>query len=549
MRLKSEEQILDIEVRMKIIEEINSPENRRRKDESFKRYLCYKDETYLYVLKKLALQFSEQTLLEMQYAISNIAFVRKIIDKLARVYSYGIDRVVEDETTQEAIDALEKELEVDSIFKKTNRFLKLTKNCVQYIIPTESLDPKFEDKKQITPKVLLPHFYDVVEHYQNREAPMAYVLSDYKPYDGPEYSVNPARAGRPFGESIPRYQGDQIDQLIADTPSDAENQKGKYVFWTNKYHFTCNSKGEIISEDIVNPIQMMPFVNYAEDQDNQFWAIGGRDLTDGAILTNCLISHIIHIAITQGYGQIVMKGKNLPKSLQVGPNKAIVLEYEKDNDPVPEFSFESASPPIEQVQKLIEMYVALMLTTNNLSTSGVSASLAGSAQFPSGIAMLIDKAESMEDVKDQQRIFLDKEPQFWEIVASWHRVLKESGELVPTLAQFELPQELAIQLKFGEPRSIESEAERLGNLKLKKELGLITNLDMIKMEYPDYTDEQAEAKLAEILAEKLERATTFTGGIINESRQNNSNQEQDDDDSGSGDSQSDESGDEDEDQE
>jgi hypothetical protein len=549
MRLQNEEQLLDPAIRAKIIEEINSPENRRRKDESFKRYLCYKDQTFLYVLKKLSLQFSTETLTEMQYALSNIAFVRKIIDKLARVYSYGIDRVVENEQLQETINELEKALEVDSLFKKTNRFLKLTKNCVQYIIPTTSLDPKFEDKKEITPKVLLPHFYDAVEHYENREKPMAFILSDYKPYDGPEYSVNPARAGRPFVESVPRYQGDQIDQMIADTPQDGKNQGGNFVFWSNKYHFTCNSKGEIISQDIVNPIQRLPFVNYAEDQDNSFWAIGGNDLTDGAVLVNSIITHIVHIAITQGYGQIVMKGKNLPKSLQVGPNKAILLEYEKDNDPTPEFSFESASPPIEQVQKLIEMYVALMLTTNNLSTSGVSASLAGSAAFPSGIAMLIDKAESMEDVKDQQRIFLDKEPEFWEIVASWHRVLKQSGELVPALAQFELPAELALQLKFGEPKSIETESERLGNLKLKKELGLITNLDMIKLEYPDYTDEQAEAKLQEILADKLERAQTFTGGIINESKEDVRNPESDDEPSRPGDSEGDEPGDEDEDQE
>jgi len=549
MRLQNEEQLLDIEIRAKIIEEINSPENRRRKDESFKRYLCYKDQTFLYVLKKLSLQFSTETLTEMQYALSNIAFVRKIIDKLARVYSYGIDRVVENEQLQETINELEKALEVDSLFKKTNRFLKLTKNCVQYIIPTTSLDPKFEDKKEITPKVLLPHFYDAVEHHENREEPMAFILSDYKPYDGPEYSANPARAGRPFGESVPRYQGDQIDQMIADTPSDGKNQGGNFVFWSNKYHFTCNSKGEIISQDIVNPIQRLPFVNYAEDQDNAFWAIGGNDLTDGAVLVNSIITHIVHIAITQGYGQIVMKGKNLPKSLQVGPNKAILLEYEKDNDPTPEFSFESASPPIEQVQKLIEMYVALMLTTNNLSTSGVSASLAGSAAFPSGIAMLIDKAESMEDVKDQQRIFLDKEPEFWEIVASWHRVLKQSGELVPALAQLDLPAELALQLKFGEPKSIETEQERLGNLKLKKELGLITNLDMIKMEYPDYTDEQAEAKLQEILADKLERAQTFTGGIINESKEDVRNSESDDEPSRPGDSEGDEPGDQDEDQE
>lgn len=504
MRLTDETQILNIDVRKSIIEAIGSPENKRRKDESFKRYMCYKDYTYLYVLKKLGLQFDQDTLTEMQYALSNIAIVKKIVDKLARVYSFGIERKTKDESSQKELDALVETMKVDSVFKKTNRFLKLEKNVIQYIVPVDSVEPAFEGKKEIAAKVLLPHFYDAVEHEDNREKAICYILSDYKASNGISYSPNPARAGRPFGGVTPIKPGDGTDQIIADSPSDQENNSGSYVFWSNKYHFTCNAKGEIISEDIFNPIGKMPIVNYAEDQDNSFWAIGGSDLTDGAVLVNSLITHLIHIAVTQGYGQIVMKGKNLPKSLKVGPNKAILLEYEKDNDPTPEFSFESASPPIDGIRGLIEMYVALLLTTNNLTTSGVSTQLQGASQFPSGIALMIDKAESMEDVKDQQQIFLDAEPKFWDIVASWQRVLSPSSSLVPYQDVGQVPDPKDISYKFGEPQSLETESERLANLKTKFELKIISHLDMIKSEYPDFTDEEAKEKLKEILEKAIE---------------------------------------------
>jgi hypothetical protein len=542
MYLQNEDQILDEGVRKKILEEMNGPENRRRKDESYKRYLCYKDFTYLYVIRKLLLQFDRDTVGEMQYALSNLALVKKIIDKLARVYSYGVDRSAEDdEATSEAIEFVEKHLDVNTLFKKTNRFLKLEKNCMQYIIPTESTNPAFPGRKRISARVLLPHFYDVVEHHENREVPMALILSDYKPYDQGDYSPNAAFAGRPYGGATPARQGDGVDQVIADTPADQQMQR--IVWWTNKYHFTTDGTGRIVSQDFINPIGKLPFVNYAIDQDNAFWAIGGGDLTDGSILVNALITHLNHIAVTQGYGQIVMKGKNLPRSMRVGPNKAIILEYEKDNDPVPEFSFESANPPIDQVQKLIEMYVAMLLTTNNLSTAGVASNLNGGSQFPSGIAMMIDKAESMEDIKDQQQVFVDNEPKFWNIVASWHLVLKNTNELDEDFAKVSFAKDFELKLKFKNPTAIETEKERLDNLKLKKELGLISALDMIKDEYPEFTDEQAQMKLKEILEEKLQKVAAF-GVPTNESNQDVRNEQQDEQSDRPGDSEGDEPGDE-----
>ena len=56
------------------------------------------------------------------------------------------------------------------------------------------------------------------------------------------------------------------------------------------------------------------------------------------------------------------------------------------------------------------MYIALYLTTNNLSTSGVSTQLSGGNTLPSGVALILDKAESLEDVQDQRQVFIDKEP-------------------------------------------------------------------------------------------------------------------------------------------
>ncbi len=507
LRLTSEDELMDIEIRKKIIEEINAPENQARKDEAFKRYQCYKDQTFLYVIAQLVKQFDPSTVREMSYAIANLGFVRKIVDKLARVYKYGVKReVVGDEAATEAMQVAVKESDVDKAFKKTNRFLKLEKNCIQYIVP-KSYD---EDTKTIKAMVLPPYLYDAVELADDREKAVCYILSDYSqraPVESNsgwgvvgQASPTPGKHGNIM--SFPVY-GNKKDEIIADVPSDQKEFAG-FVFWSDKYHFTCDASGEIISKDTVNPIEEMPIVNYAEDQDGAFWAIGGSDLVDGAILANSMITNINHIAITQGYGQLVMTGKGLPTQVKVGPNKAVKLEY-AEGEPAPTFDFKNAAPPLDELRALVEMYVALLLSTNNLSTSGVSSNLNGGVTFPSGVAMMIDKAESMEDVEDQRQVFIDNEPVFWDIYAKWHNYLKAQGELCESLAAITFPtEEMEISVQFEKPKAIESEKERLEVLKMKSDLGLIGKIDMLKGEYPDLSDEELKAKLEEIMQEKMD---------------------------------------------
>jgi hypothetical protein len=109
MQLEKEDQLLDISIRRKIIQEIKAFENQERKDEHFKRYECYKDLTNRYVIEELLKQFTQTTVEEMSYALCNLSVVRKVIDKLARVYSNGVTRTVpNDPQSTEQVEQLVK---------------------------------------------------------------------------------------------------------------------------------------------------------------------------------------------------------------------------------------------------------------------------------------------------------------------------------------------------------------------------------------------------------------------------------------------------------
>lgn len=509
MRIKTESEILKIEVRKQIIDEMESYEEKDRKNESYRRYQCYKDKTVRYVIENLLHMLDQSTVSEMRYSLSNINITKKVIDKLARVYNYGVKReIAKDETATQAIQQLEKTLCINTAMKKTNRFLKLQRNLAFYVKPCMVYNSDGSSYKwSISLEALNPHLYSAVENYYDRTKPLAHVLSNYKPVYENSAVLDP---GVRSSSVQVKSSGNNFDEKIADSPADQNQGEPKqYIWWSDSYHFTTDQNGEIISiegnEKNENPFGISPVINFAIDQDGAFWATGGDDLIDGAILINSMISHNNHVGIVQGYGQFWMSGENLPRAIKVGPTKAILMEYKKDEQAEPKAGFLSANPQLDSLRGNVEAYLALLLTTNNLSTSGISTQLSSGLALPSGIALLIDKAESLEDVADQRQLFIDKEPVIWTVIGKILDTYR--GDLVPELDGLALPEDIknTLNLSFGDPSTIVTEKEKLENMKLRQELGLDSMISLLMKDDPSLTEEMAEEKLKKILEANIKQ--------------------------------------------
>lgn len=532
MKITDEKQILDEAFRRAAIAEFESAPNVARKAEAYKRYLIYKDQTKDFVREKLLMQFDYDTVREMEFCLSNISMVRKVIDKLARVYNGGVSRTVPGSTEQTAeLQKLERVLKFNSAMKKANKFLKLQKNCAVYVKPCPVKVDGLE-KYEIKVEPLNPYTYDVIADADDPERPLVYVLSGYNA-KVVEYvsSGDAATAGRTSSapQPVPVNRGVNptgfkdshgIEQAVssygvesAHSP-DARNGTDpalcakNYIWWSGSYHFTTNEKGEIVNSEVregqdpnANPLGELPFVNFAIDQDGEFWAIGGDDLADAGVLVNAMITNVLNVGIVQGYGQFWMKGEQLPRGTKVGPTKAILMQFTKEQAE-PDLGFASANPQLDQLKNLVEMYIALILTTNNLSTSGVASSLSGASPFPSGIAMVIDKSESQEDVQDQAQIFKDNEPAVWRKILGWSEVYK--NDLAPGFKEVTLPKDAVVETEFRPMEPITTESERLDNLKKRQELKLNTELELI-MKDRGCTEEQAREVLKKILEERMEK--------------------------------------------
>ncbi len=517
-KIKSEDDLLNQDVRAKIIEGFQSQKNICRKDEAFKAYECLKDKTVNYVLELLLKQFDLTTVQEMQYALSNISILRKVIDKLARVYNNGVKRTVPDSAIDTAsVEQAAEYLSMNTTMKKANKYYRTFKNTLAYVRPR-----KAGELYDIAVEILPPFKYDAVENPDNPELPLAIVLSDYKPRRKTLYAIGDAAlAGRSNVRIV-----NEVDTVLLQsyTPStgivgagDSSECHEEYIWWTEHYHFTTNVKGQIISYEqsdtesgFENPIGMLPFVNLVAEQDGCFWAEGGQDLVDTSISVNVDLTNIKHIGNSQGYGQLYMTGKDLPKSVKVGPNHCVQLEQNDKDEPAPTIGYLNSNPPLADLKSIIEMEVALMLSTNNLSTSGFATSLQGGKDFASGIAMLIDKSESIEDINEQAQMFIDKEPEIWERFYAWLEVYKSSGELTDeaqVLKPVKNPEE--IDIAFPSPKLVMSESDQLDVLQKRKDLGLNTTVELLMRDDPSLTEETAQLKLDKIKAEKMANAASM----------------------------------------
>lgn len=517
MRMFREEQILDSNFRKRVIQEITSNENVDRKNEALKRYEVYRDNTIKWVIKSLEDEgLKPTTLAQMSNRASNISIARKIINKLARCYSAGVQR--ESTQAQEKIDELTKIMNWNQKMKKSDKYNELHKNTLIQCIPELCAEESYESPKyELKLRNFQPWQYDAIEDANDHEKAACIILTDFLERDRNSSYRSQSDAGLHARESNPYDFGNRSDELIADSPEDQGAEQRYFIWWTNRYHFTTDQNGEYINEmspeDKMNPVQMLPFANVVAEQDGEFWARGGQDIVDGSILVNKIITDRNAIAFIQGWGQPFITGVNIKDKIEGGPHNAIILEHAA-GDPAPTFDYKTANPPLGDWREMIEQYIALLLSTNNLSPRNVAGNL-NASDLPSGIALLIEQSEATGSVEDKQMMFQEVENRLWDVTVRWINLLFSKDALTDRFKEIGQLPELDMTIKFNSLKAPISEKEKLEEIKLRKELGINEMVDLILIDNPNMTRKDAEDKLKKIMQEKLKRmASMMEEGLV-----------------------------------
>ena len=508
MKIKDESKILDPEFRKRVLEEIDGTENLARKDEALRRFEVYKDYIKYYMTQILEQELEPETINEMLSRTSIINILKKVINKKARVYKNGVDRTFSENDAEQAnMEEIYEFLKANMGFKKANRFLELMKNTVLFICPKEEDDNKWS--YALRPK--FDHMYDVIEDARDPEKPLVYIFSPHtRRHEAHDLRVE---EGRGIGAQKSNFRsGDGRDQTIADSPADEEENGVKdtreFVWWSKSYHFTTNVKGEIIEEkspeDDANPFGLLNVVPLHKDQDGSYWAVGGEDLIEGTLLINVLLTDMYFIAKLNGFGQFFFFGKNPPKTIKVGPNRGLIHNVQ-EGDPTPQAGFLTSNPPLADLRTNVEQAVALLLTTNDLSTSQVSGSLDGSNPA-SGIADLISRSDVTGSIEDDQQIFIDAETESFEVIKQVHNYYWTKKLLIEKLQKKgKIREDMEIAVQYPPVTDFSSEESRINTIISKLDAKLITRLRAVKDANPGMSTEDAIEELKNILLEDIER--------------------------------------------
>jgi len=535
--IKNESDILQQSIRAEVLDEItNGWENKQRRFWELRKHEIYRDKNSKWVMQALMNEgFQDTTLFQMQNRASNISICRKIVNKLAQAYTGGVDRKVEDQKSQESIDALEREIDATTLFLKSDRYRQLFKNTMMQIVPVISRRESLPNKAvyDLLARVLAPWQYDVIEDPNDPTKPMVIILSDFQEqhqmlFDWFYDQLRGSQGRRPANR-IPLKDGsNRRDDKIADTRIDKGmgDKPRRFIWWSDNFHFTTDAKGAVtktpfdggvnspqeLAKSGKNPIEIMPFVNITGDQDGFFWAAGGEDVVEGSLLINKILTDINYVTFTQGFGQLVIAGKDLPKKIVGGPDRALTFDLKPD-DPNPQVFYASSNPPVAEWLQTVVSYLGMLLSTNDLSPRNISAKL-DVTNVASGIAMLIEQSESTADIQVIQNLYRDKEPLFWEILKRWHELYHKTGQLVENLQEIAPFTDSDVKLKFHQLKPVITEKEQLENIKLRKELGLNTIAELLMIDNPDLSEDEAKAKAEEIMNEKKERRDQMVGDMM-----------------------------------
>ena len=508
LRMTSDDDVLDIDFRLRVIREIGSGENSYRRTEHLKRREVYRANNRQWIAMSLAAEgLSHQTIEGILARTPRHKICGKIVNKKARAYNSGVVRVATTkggDGAQAMNDGATKQVaqlvhltDFDGKMRTSDRLRELHKNTMLGILPQISNGNKDEPLFRIVARPLAPFEYDVIEDEFDRERARCVILSDF---------VEVPLAGTPSTDEIASRHpsmmsmSDGRDGILADSPREqGMGLERRFIWWTAMYTFTTNDKGEIVEgpPENKNPIGKLPFLNNAEGQEGRFWAEGGADLADADILINKMCGDMHYVAYLQGFGQYVVTGQNVNDRINIGPNKAIVINHTVE-EPEPKVYTVNANPPLESWLRMIEQGVAMALTTNDLSAGHVAGTLTAN-NFPSGVAMLIEQSEATTGVEDKQQQYVRMESMAFELMFAWMSELRKTLQLD---ADFEavgpVPENTKVSTRFKEAKPVITEGERLATVKTRRELKLISHVEAIMADNPGLTREEAQAKAEEI---------------------------------------------------
>ena len=497
--------LLDAGVRSKVIEEIRSEENKEAKRESLKQFEVFRGRQDRFIIEKLQEEFSRKTVNEMRKILS-INLAHRIVSEKSSIYNNAPERTFGEvsDNEKEQLENIYFNMDADNKFALANKYFKLQNQVALKVVPMGG-------KIRMWP--LLRHQYDVIPDINNPEVPFAFIINVFDKFDfmsntddNVESSKRANLRTRPFAN--------RHNEKIADS-DDYRAKLDRYEVWTKDLHFMMDGRGQIMSEDVINPIGMLPFVDIAGPKDFEYFVRQGDSVTAFAIEFGAMLSDLANIARLQGYSQAIVFAEKQPENMVIGPNHILFMQLDPSQpDVTPRFEFANPQPDLQSHLQILEHNLRLFLTDQGLDPKLLSGT-ADAQRFTSGIERMLAMIDKFEASKEDFELFRKAESDVFDIATAWSNEFQgvtNEDRLVDDLNVTSVNDNATMEIKLEEPGFVQSKSElEDSNIKLINE-GLKSKKEAI-MELRDVDEDMAEEILRKIEDEKLAGLPALLGPI------------------------------------
>ena len=458
-----------------IIECVHKPQNLERIKTDAQRYYIYNGKLKDIIREAIQREFLlPETVSDMASRIIPINITQKITAKLAKVYNTTPVRRPMDgnEDDLDILDFYVNEMDYNRKMNHANNMFKLCKHV--------ALEPFLSSDGQPKVRVLPSHTYTLYS----------------------DDAIDPTK----------------ITHFIKHLNFDIDKSKQVHEIWSDEDFVIVNGEGTVLFDKMldlnnpegINTYGILPFTVIRET-DDLLMPIQDDDLINMQVAICLLLTDLAFATKYASWGVFYTIGLGEQK-ISFNPNSVIMLDHTPGTDK-PEIGTIKSELDSDAMLRQVEALVSMLLTTKSLSVGQISGQIQATNPA-SGIAKVLDQAETTEEREVQVSYFQEAEKEYWYNYA--HFILPiwiQSGSMdVDFVKPFSQDFELSIQ--FPPQQVILGENEKVDLLKKKLDMGLISFRDAIKQLNPTLTDIEIDSHIAGIQKEKVDNVKFMQRNLV-----------------------------------
>lgn len=424
-----------------------------------KLYNIYEGDLLTYVLEDLAAQLSPRTYATIKYRVAPINVLRKLVEKLSKIYP-GVER------------------EIDPDTQPNEAFFQFYLDSMNPNVTMGQANENFNLYKNT-----------LVEPYMDMGKPKLRTLPSDRFIVHSTDPVNPLRMTH-LVKIMGKYQDGDVEKKILYMYTDEEflitDEQGKVNQQLMRLY---ENSGQ-------NQYGKIPGI-YINRSRSQLTPIPDTDTLQMTKMIPILLTDLNFAVMFQSFSTIYTIDVDMTNITQ-SPNAIWNLKSDKSSDKSPTVGTIKPEVDIDQVINMLQFQLAFWMNTRNIKPGSIGALT--KENFASGISKMVDEMDTSEDREKQTEYFAQAEQELWDLV------LNHMHPVWITDPSFAGPRVLSpvtsVKAKFCEQKPLQDESQAIKDAAYAYEHGLKTLEDAVKMANPDLDEDEVPKYIAQIKADR-----------------------------------------------